>query len=104
MGNVIILPEIPSIIAEAKRLKNEGVNILIALGHSGFEMDIEIAKQVEDIDLVVGGHSNTFLYTGNSNFDTFILSYEGMNPEIVYGGRIPLSDFVSTYMSELMFI
>lgn len=62
--NVKILPEIPSITAEAKRLKKDGVNILIALGHSGFEMDIEIAKQVEDIDLVIGGHTNTFLYSG----------------------------------------
>uniref|UniRef100_A0A2H8THB7 5'-nucleotidase n=1 Tax=Melanaphis sacchari TaxID=742174 RepID=A0A2H8THB7_9HEMI len=65
VGNVKILPEIPSIAAEAKRLKNDGVNILIALGHSGFEMDTQIARDVKDIDLVVGGHSNTFLYTGN---------------------------------------
>lgn len=59
-----ILPEIPSIVAEAKRLKNEGVNILIALGHSGIDMDKQIAEQVDDIDLVVGGHTNTFLYNG----------------------------------------
>ncbi|XP_026814840.1 protein 5NUC-like [Rhopalosiphum maidis] len=65
VGRVKILPEIPSIAAEAKRLKNDGVDILIALGHSGFEMDTQIARDVEDIDLVVGGHSNTFLYTGN---------------------------------------
>lgn len=64
MGNVKILPEIPSIREEAKRLKNDGVDILIALGHSGFQMDIQIARDVEDIDLVIGGHSNTFLYTG----------------------------------------
>jgi len=64
VGNVKILPEIPSITAEAKRLKNDGVNILIALGHSGIEMDTQIAREVEDIDLVIGGHSHTFLYTG----------------------------------------
>lgn len=63
-GNIKILPEIPSVTAEAKRLKNDGVDILIALGHSGFEMDKQIARDVEDIDLVIGGHSNTFLYTG----------------------------------------
>lgn len=59
-----ILPEIPSVAAEAKRLKKDGVDILIALGHSGFDADVEIAKHVEDIDAVVGGHSNTFLYSG----------------------------------------
>ena len=41
-----------------------GVNIIIALGHSGFKMDQRIAKEVDGIDLVVGGHSNTFLYHG----------------------------------------
>lgn len=64
MGNIKILPEIPSITAEAKRLKNKGVNILIALGHSGFDVDKQIAEEVDDIDLVVGGHTNTFLFNG----------------------------------------
>ena len=41
-----------------------GVNIIIALGHSGFKMDQRIAKEVDGVDLVVGGHSNTFLYNG----------------------------------------
>ena len=41
-----------------------GVNIIIALGHSGFKMDQRIAKEVDGVDLVVGGHSNTFLYHG----------------------------------------
>ena len=42
----------------------KNVNVIIAVGHSGFEMDKKIAKQVDEIDLVVGGHSNTFLYNG----------------------------------------
>ena len=54
-----------SIRREAERLKGEGVNVLIALGHSGFEVDKEIAAKVPLIDLVVGGHSNTFLYNGD---------------------------------------
>lgn len=62
--NVIINDEIPAIREEAKKLKKEGVNILIALGHSGFNVDKKIAKEVEDIDLVIGGHTNTFLYRG----------------------------------------
>lgn len=39
------------------------MNILIALGHSGYEMDIRLAETVPELDLVVGGHSHTFLYT-----------------------------------------
>lgn len=42
----------------------EGVNILIALGHSGYTKDKQIALEVTEIDIVVGGHSHTFLYNG----------------------------------------
>ncbi|XP_053983325.1 protein 5NUC-like [Hylaeus volcanicus] len=61
---VIFLDEVESIRREAKELKKQGVDILIALGHSGFETDKKIAREVEDIDLVIGGHTNTFLYNG----------------------------------------
>ena len=46
------------------KLKRNGINKFIALGHSGIEVDIEIARSVPDIDIVIGGHTNTFLYTG----------------------------------------
>lgn len=62
--NVIFLDEIKAIREEVEKLKSQGVKILIALGHSGFEMDKKIANEVNDIDLVIGGHTNTFLYTG----------------------------------------
>ncbi|KAM0735335.1 Protein 5NUC [Formica fusca] len=62
--NVIFKDEVESIQREAKRLKEQGVDILIALGHSGYEIDKKIAQEVEDIDLVIGGHTNTFLYRG----------------------------------------
>lgn len=61
--------EVFAIRREVKKLKNQGVKILIALGHSGFLKDIEIAKQIEDIDLVIGGHSNTFLWNSNSTIE-----------------------------------
>lgn len=64
-GNLTILDEIPSIQAEATRLTNDGVNVLIALGHSGYIVDQQIAMQIPEIDLVVGGHSHSFLYTGD---------------------------------------
>lgn len=50
---------------EAEALHNKGVNIMIALGHSGYEMDMEIARNCPLVDVVIGGHSNTFLYTGS---------------------------------------
>ncbi|XP_029168931.1 protein 5NUC-like [Nylanderia fulva] len=62
--NVEFKDEVESIRREAKMLKEQGVDILIALGHSGYETDKRIAREVEDIDLVIGGHTNTFLYRG----------------------------------------
>ena len=40
------------------------MKIIIAVGHSGFDVDKKIAENVDGINLVVGGHSNTFLYNG----------------------------------------
>ena len=36
------------------------VDFLIVLSHTGFEEDIALAKQFQDIDLIIGGHSHTF--------------------------------------------
>lgn len=59
-----MLFEFYSISDEAAALKNRGVNILIALGHSGYDVDQQIGINCPDIDAVIGGHSNTFLYNG----------------------------------------
>lgn len=60
---VKFLDEIEEIRKEVKMLKEKGVKILIALGHSGYAKDKEIAEKVEDLDIVVGGHTNTFLWS-----------------------------------------
>ena len=60
--------EVEAVQEEARKLTGEGVKIIIGLGHSGYDKDREIAKKVPEIDAVVGGHSNTFLYTGKFDF------------------------------------
>ena len=45
-------------------LKSLGIDIIIAVGHAGYGVDMHLAEQVEHLDLVIGGHSHTFLYTG----------------------------------------
>ncbi|XP_044007340.1 protein 5NUC-like isoform X2 [Aphidius gifuensis] len=62
--NVKFLDEITEIRKEVKKLQSQGIKILIAVGHSGFAVDKKIAAEVDGIDLVIGGHTNTFLYTG----------------------------------------
>ena len=61
VGRVQIDDEIKCIRKEANRLIADGVNILIGLGHSGLEKDIAIARAIPELDLIVGGHSHSFL-------------------------------------------
>lgn len=49
---------------QVDKLETMGVNKIIALGHSGFLVDQDIARKVRGVDVVVGGHTNTFLFTG----------------------------------------
>ena len=60
------LDPVPAIQTEVNRLRELSVNKVFVLGHGGYELDQKIAKQVTGIDVVVGGHSHTFLYTGGS--------------------------------------
>lgn len=91
---------------EADALHNKGVNIIIALGHSGYDMDMEIAKSCPLVDVVIGGHSNTFLYSGrqpdieeiNGPYPTVIKQSSGKEVPVVqayaftkYLGELELS-------------
>ncbi len=42
-------------------LAANGIDIIIALTHLGHERDLELAQQVEGLDIIVGGHSHTRL-------------------------------------------
>ncbi|VVC28338.1 Hypothetical protein CINCED_3A000690 [Cinara cedri] len=61
---IVFFDEIESLKKETKRLRDNGVNIIIGLGHSGVDIDEIVAREVEDIDIIVSGHSHTFLYSG----------------------------------------
>lgn len=58
--------EIEAVKEESEKLDEQGVKIIIALGHSGFLKDKELASKVPLVDLVVGGHTNTFLWNGDA--------------------------------------
>lgn len=53
--------EITYLKAAVKDLEGQGVNKIIALTHVGYNKDKEIAAAVDGIDVVVGGHSHTYL-------------------------------------------
>lgn len=66
-GSLKFEDEVTSIRSEVTSLQSQGVNKIIALGHAGFAVDTKIATQVEGVDVVIGGHTNTFLYTGKNS-------------------------------------
>jgi 5'-nucleotidase / UDP-sugar diphosphatase len=50
--------------AQVQALQNDAggaVDIIIALTHVGYEADLELARQVSGIDVIVGGHTHTAL-------------------------------------------
>lgn len=64
VGKVKITDEVQSVKAEVTKLKNNGVEFIIALGHSGLDMDRRVAREVDGVDAVVGGHSHSYLISG----------------------------------------
>lgn len=68
--SVDFTPEIAAINAEAEKLAAAGVDIIIALGHSGILEDQNIALNCPLVDVVIGGHSHTFLFSGVAAEDT----------------------------------
>ena len=42
-------------------LRSEGVNKIILLSHLGYGLEQEVAKKVPGLDVIVGGHSHTYL-------------------------------------------
>ncbi|XP_043658106.1 apyrase isoform X2 [Drosophila teissieri] len=65
-GKVIFRNESDTIREEAQLLKAQGANIIIVVSHCGYDVDQQIAANAgEWIDVIVGSHSHTFLYTGD---------------------------------------
>ncbi|NWR33769.1 V5NTD nucleotidase, partial [Tachuris rubrigastra] len=63
-ADIIFEDEIEALQVQVNKLTAMGVNKIIALGHSGFTVDKNIAQKLRGVDVVIGGHTNTFLYTG----------------------------------------
>ena len=63
---VTFLDEVTALQEEARKLTQRGVNIIIATGHSGYSREKQMAELIEDVDVIVGGHSHSLLYTGET--------------------------------------
>lgn len=58
--------ESEAIMEEAVNLKAQGANIIVVISHCGYDVDQIIAHNAGSVvDVIVGGHSHSFLYTGS---------------------------------------
>lgn len=60
-GNLKFLDEINTAQTLINHLEQQGVSKIVLLTHLGFERDLAIASQLDGVDVVVGGHSHSYL-------------------------------------------
>ena len=51
---------------QIKLLKEQNINKIILITHLGLDKDIDIANNIADIDVIVGGHSHSYLGTDSN--------------------------------------
>ncbi len=59
---------IPVVNGYARELKQQGCDLVVVLSHSGYDGgydnapgDMKIAEELENVDIIIGGHSHTFM-------------------------------------------
>lgn len=82
--NVKMLPLVPSVQSAVDALSKQGINKIILLSHCGTNVDLEIAKQLKNVDVIVSAHSHTLL--GDIR-DPNLPASEGPYPLVVKQGQ-----------------
>ncbi|XDA97215.1 bifunctional metallophosphatase/5'-nucleotidase [Sulfitobacter sp. LCG007] len=59
--NVTFSDPVAAVQGEVDKLTGEGVNKIVVLSHSGYEVDKKVAAETTGVDVIVGGHTNTLL-------------------------------------------
>lgn len=59
--NISFSDPVPAVEREIAKHQAAGINKIIVLSHSGYGVDLDLASRVSGIDVIVGGHSNTYL-------------------------------------------
>ncbi|WP_036840717.1 bifunctional metallophosphatase/5'-nucleotidase, partial [Pleomorphomonas oryzae] len=86
-----------------KEIEGQGVDKIIALTHVGYLKDQEIAEKVDGIDVIVGGHSHTYLSSTDKKssgpYPTLVKSPSGVDVPVVtaYAYSKYLGDLTVTF-------
>jgi 2',3'-cyclic-nucleotide 2'-phosphodiesterase (5'-nucleotidase family) len=71
----------------------EQADLIVVLSHLGYDGDLALAKAVDGLDVIVGGHSHTFLESPRNINDTLIVQ-AGAKGQVV--GRLELTVNIET--------
>ncbi|WP_299986290.1 bifunctional UDP-sugar hydrolase/5'-nucleotidase [uncultured Ruegeria sp.] len=92
--NITFSDPAPAVQAEVDKLTGEGVNKIIVLSHSGYGVDQRVAQETTGVDVIVGGHSNTYL---SNTSDKAVGPY----PTVVNGVQIVQAYAYGKFLGEL---
>lgn len=92
--NVIFTDPSEAVQGEVDKLTAEGVNKIIVLSHSGYVVDQQVAANTTGVDVIVGGHSNTYLSNTSDRA-------EGAYPTMVGGTAIVSAYAYGKFLGEL---
>jgi len=92
--NIIFTDAVAAVQAEVDFLTEAGVNIIILLSHSSYGVDKMIAANTTGVDVIVGGHDNTYLSNVSDRA-------KGPYPTVVNGTQIIQAYAYGKFLGEL---
>ena len=92
--NVIFTDPVGAVQSEVDKLTADGVNKIIVLSHSGYGVDQRVAAETTGVDVIVGGHSNTYLHSDDEDA-------EGPYPTMVGNTAIVSAYAYGKFLGEL---
>ena len=70
--NIIFTPAVDAVQDEVDKLTEQGIDKIIVLSHSGYTIDLMLARETTGVDVIVGGHSHTYLdANGQANVGSY---------------------------------
>ena len=66
----------------AEQLKEEGCDVIVCLSHLGIQMDEKLVANTRNIDVILGGHSHTFMESPKN-----YLNIDGKNVPVMHTGK-----------------
>ncbi len=64
---IVFYDPVDGVQTQVNLMRDAGVNKIVVLSHSGYLVDQRIAAETEGVDVIVGGHSNTYLHSDDED-------------------------------------